>query len=185
MRTWKVTPIGKDTAEVLAPRARYVVQADKYSFTVRAFEGRRLVEHHYAKHVGHAYLLEGQDRRGHSSRLEWNLTRERIITRGSVNGRRFTLKSKPCVHAALLVKELRKRKRVRLPHTRAFAERLHEDPRFRKQIYRHVRLGRLLEQPNWVDTACALACTLCILVGHELSCLVCEACMDPGPILTA
>jgi hypothetical protein len=185
MATWTVNPIGKDAAEILTPRVRYVIKADKTSFTLRAFEGRRVVERHFAKHVGHNYLLQGTDRRGTSARLSMNLTRKHMITRGIVGNRRFKLESKPYVHAALLVEELKKRRRIRLPLTHAFAERLHEDAQFRKQVYRHVRLGRLMLQPDWVDQACAVACTLCFLLDEPLSCVICSLCTDPDPILTA
>jgi hypothetical protein len=183
--TWKVVPTGRDAAEVITPKARYTVTADKHSFTLRAYEDRRVVERHSVRHVGHKYLLQGTDRRGVTERLALTLTRKRITTRGLVGGRPFALESKPYVHGPQLVAALRQRKRIKLPLTRAFAERLRTDEAFRARIYRQVRLRRPLQQPNWVDQACAIACGLCYLIGEPLSCVICSLCTEPDPILTA
>jgi hypothetical protein len=182
---WNVRPIRKDAAEVTSPRARFVVTADRTSFTLRAFEGRRLVERHSVRHVGHTYVLQGTDRRGVTERLTLNLTRKRMITRGIVGGRRFTVESKPYVHGAELVAVLRSRRRIALPMTHAFAEQLRQDAGFRRRLYRQVRLARPLAQPDWVDQACAIACTLCFLIGEPLSCVICSLCVEPDTILTA
>jgi hypothetical protein len=183
--SWRVIPIGKDAAEVISPKARYIVTAAKTSFTLRAFEGRRVVEKHSLRHVGHNYMLQGTDSRGVTERLTLSLTRKRMITRGVVGGRRFTVESKPYVHAPMLVEALRNRRRISLPLTHAFAERLREDAGFRTQLYRQVSLRRPLKQPDWVDQACAIACTLCYLLGEPLSCVICSLCTEPDPILTA
>jgi hypothetical protein len=178
---WKVNPLGKDRVEVLTPRVRYVAHADKYSFTLTAFEGRKRVERHRVKHRGHDYTLEGTNRLGASVRLTITTSRTRTLTRGAVRGRRFKVDSPPYLHIPLLAKELKRHRRVQLPRTHAFAERLHNDAEFRKQIYRAIQPRRMLEQPDWVDRACAIACTICHFLGEPVSCVICSLCTDPEP----
>jgi hypothetical protein len=178
---WTVTPLGQNRAEVVTPRVRYVAHADKYSFTLTAFEGRRRVERHAVKHVRHEYTLQGTNRRGASIRLTITTGRTRTVTRGVVRGRRFTVDSAPYLHIPLLAKQLKRHRRVQLPLTHAFADRLHNDARFRTQVYRAINPRRMLEQPDWVDRACAIACTLCHWIGEPVSCVICSLCTDPEP----
>lgn len=181
--TWKVVPTGKDSAEVIAGRTRYTIACEKTSFTIHALQGDRVIEKHYFYHRGHNYVLEGTDRRGVTERLRLNVTRKRVVTRGQIGRRKFVLESKPFVHGPKLVEELRAQKHISLTLIHDFAERLSNDARFRKQIYQSTRLSRPLRQPDWVDQACAVACTICFFLAEPVSCVICSLCTDPDPVI--
>jgi hypothetical protein len=91
MATWQVNAIAKNKAEIATPQVRYVIQADRTSFGLQAFRGRRSVERVSLTHKGDSYSLAGVGSGGRRQRRTIRFKGNRVVSRGVFGGRRFSI----------------------------------------------------------------------------------------------
>lgn len=188
MSKWQINPLSKNKVEVTARQVRYVVQADATSMRVQTYRGKQRIETFYARHVGHNYRIEGTDGKGRVERRDTYVTEKRVVTRGTMGGKRFKIDASACEYLPLLITLIKRRKRIKLPHTLAFTKLLRGDPGFRRQLRRHVHVARLMSQPDAVIIACIYWCVSCFFTGDPLDCVLCDLCLETppkGPVIIA
>ena len=181
MAKWQVDAIGKNTAAVTTPRARYVLQANATSFVLEAFRGEQPVEVVRIKHVGNKYWFEGTDSAGRAERRTMHIRGKRVVSQGVIGGSRFSINSSVCNHIGLLVAKLHATKPLRFPLLGVFLKTFQADSRLRSQIQGHVDMAMLLRSPNAVTVACIIICTTCALTDGFIACLACALCMKNPP----
>lgn len=181
MSKWRVDAKGKNKAEVVTPRVRYVVQADATSFTLQAFEGKASIEKISIKHKGHNYRLDGVNSAGRSDHQTMRVTKNRVVSRGRIGGTSFGLSSSVCVFIPLLAEKLKNSKPIRLPHISAFLKQFKSDGHMRGQLQRQVDMAMMLRAPDSTVFACLIICAECYLIGTPIACTLCDLCLRPDP----
>lgn len=190
MAKWQINSLGKNKAEVMAGKVRYIVEADKTSVNVRTYAGKECIERFSAKHVGHNYYIEGTDSKGRVERRHTNVTEKRVVTRGVMSGKPYKIDASPCDYIPLIVTLIKRRKgaSMKMPHTLAFTGRVKDDGDFRKQLRRRVNVALLMKQPDAVLIACIVWCVSCFFTGDWLDCVLCDLCLETppkGPVIVA
>ena len=181
MATWQVNTIAKNKAEVATPRVRYVIQADRTSFVLQAFRGKRSVERVALTHKGDNYSLTGVGSAGRSQHRTIRFKGKRVVSRGVFGGRRFSVSSSVCSHIPLLAAQLKGRKPIRLPLITAFMTQFKRDARFRAEVEKRVDMAMMLRAPNAVVIACVIICADCFFTGDPVACVLCDLCLRPDP----
>ena len=180
MATSQVNTVAKNKAEVATRRARYVIQADRTSFVLQAFKGKRSVERVSLTHRGDNYSLAGVGR-GRSQRRTIRFKGNRVVSRGNFGGRPFSVNSSVCSHIPLLAAQLKGRKPIRLPLITAFMTQFKADSRLRAEVEKRVDMAMMLRAPNAVVIACVIICADCFLTGDPVACVLCDLCLRPDP----